>query len=66
METQKKYLPHHLNVPLLIRLCADQIILRGLALEGLFRVPGNSNVIQEICKSFEDGMRWERSDCIPF
>lgn len=27
----------------------------GLSLEGLFRVPGNSNVIQEICKSYEEG-----------
>lgn len=55
METQKKHLAHFLNVPLLIRVCADEIILRGLHLEGLFRVPGNSNVIQEICKAFEEG-----------
>lgn len=32
METQKKELPQFLNVPLLIRICGDEIITRGLHL----------------------------------
>jgi len=45
-----------LNVPILVRLCADQIILRALKLEGIFRVPGSHDVINEISLSFENGM----------
>lgn len=32
METQKKEIPRFLNVPLLIRICGDEIITRGLNL----------------------------------
>lgn len=30
METQKKEMPQFLNVPLLIRICGDEIITRGI------------------------------------
>ena len=33
METQKKEMPQFLNVPLLIRICGDEIITRGIELQ---------------------------------
>jgi len=51
----QKAIVKFLNVPILIRLCSDLIILKALNKEGIFRIPGNQNIINEISSSFENG-----------
>jgi hypothetical protein len=61
-----------LNVPWVVRLCSDDMIRRGniflvpnsffllillgLVLEGLFRVPGQHNIINSICEAARYGI----------
>jgi hypothetical protein len=67
MSNQSQYIPF-LNVPYLVRLCVDAMIqkgfycwfsvfltITGLSIEGIFRVPGKYEDIQEICAVFNTG-----------
>ena len=65
VEDQKAHFTF-LHVPWLIRLCVDDILRRGkhlfnlvqplgIALEGIFRVPGRQEIINAICEAFESG-----------
>lgn len=68
MAVQKNYVKF-LQVPWVVRLCADEMIRRGKAhsydslnspgfgLEGIFRVPGSHGIITNICKTFNNGKR---------
>lgn len=64
MDTQMQHMKF-LNVPWVVRLTADDMIRRGLVLEGLFRVPGQHNIINSICEAARYGLvpDFEQSAC---
>uniref|UniRef100_A0A6B2KYH8 Rho-GAP domain-containing protein n=1 Tax=Arcella intermedia TaxID=1963864 RepID=A0A6B2KYH8_9EUKA len=39
----------------MVRLCSEVIITKGVKLEGIFRVPGNQEIINKLCEDFESG-----------
>lgn len=55
MDIQKHHMKF-LNVPWVVRLCSDDMIRRGLILEGLFRVPGSHNIVSSICEAARYGL----------
>ncbi|XP_075063494.1 rho GTPase-activating protein 25 isoform X2 [Mixophyes fleayi] len=52
---EKKYGRH--LVPLLIEKCADFILERGLNEEGIFRLPGQDNLVKQLKEAFDAGER---------
>jgi hypothetical protein len=66
MKLQKAHVKF-LQVPWVVRLCADEMIRRGMksrlsaanfrgfGLEGIFRVPGGHGHIANICETFNNG-----------
>ncbi|XP_048361834.1 rho GTPase-activating protein 22 [Sphaerodactylus townsendi] len=53
VQYEKKFGPH--LAPLLVEQCADFIRERGLSEEGLFRMPGQANLVKDLQKSFDRG-----------
>ena len=44
-----------MNIPLVVVSCCKAIIKEGLRTEGIFRVPGPAQHIEELQKGFEEG-----------
>lgn len=44
-------------VPLLVEECVDFIRARGLTEEGLFRLPGQANLVKDLQGSFDSGKK---------
>lgn len=53
IQREKKYGPH--LAPLLVEQCADFIREHGLSEEGLFRMPGQANLVKDLQESFDCG-----------
>lgn len=53
VQYEKKYGQH--QAPLLVEQCVDFIRQRGLTEEGLFRMPGQANLVKDLQNSFDCG-----------
>lgn len=52
---EQKFGPH--PVPILVEKCAEFILERGLNEEGIFRLPGQDNLVKQLRDAFDAGER---------
>lgn len=65
MAYEQKFGQH--QVPILVQKCAEFLLEHGVSEEGIFRLPGQDNLVKQLRDAFDAGERpsFDRYCCIP-